>query len=157
MQGLIPLHHPTGERRLPSAVTDFTITRKKIQILLYVETLPTNRYLTHPKYMFPRVVISGHTIFEVSTRNQTPTNLNASAMKTRMKKLVLSLLASSCLPARLRRCIVDNALLNSVHTLRALNQRVPHLSGATNCHGRTQFLPCWLCSCGPLSQACPSR
>ena len=33
-------------------------------------------------------------------------------------------------------------------TLPALNRRVPRLSVATNCHGRTQFLPCWLCSCG---------
>ena len=34
---------PVGERRLPSAVTDFMITKeKKIQILLYVETLPSN-------------------------------------------------------------------------------------------------------------------
>ena len=54
--------------------------------------------LNHSEYRFPRVVFSGHTIFEVSTRNQTPTSLNANAMKTRMKKVVLLLPASSCLP-----------------------------------------------------------
>ena len=54
--------------------------------------------LNHPEYRFPHVVFSGHTIFEVSTRSQTPTNLNANAMKTRMKKFELLLLASSFLP-----------------------------------------------------------
>ena len=54
--------------------------------------------MNHSEYRFPRVVFSGHTIFEVSARSQTPTSLNANAMKTRMKKVVLSLLASSFLP-----------------------------------------------------------
>ena len=55
--------------------------------------------MNHSEYRFPRVVFSGHTIFEVSARSRTPTSLNANAMKTRMKKVVLSLLASSsCLP-----------------------------------------------------------
>ena len=40
--------------------------------------------------------ISGHTIFEASTQNQTPTSLHAIAKKKRMKKFVLSLLASFC-------------------------------------------------------------
>ena len=40
--GFNPSTPPVGERRLPSAVADFMITKeKKIQILLYVETLPT--------------------------------------------------------------------------------------------------------------------
>ena len=94
MQGLFPLHPPVGERRLPSAVTDFTI---KIPNSSVRRDSAHKAVRNHPKYRFPRV-ISGHTIFEVSTRNQTPTNLNASAMKTRMKKFVLSLLASFCLP-----------------------------------------------------------
>ena len=113
--------------------------------------------LKHPEYRFPRVVISGHTIFEVSSRNQTPTNLNASAMKTRMKKFVLSLLASSFLPLASGVALSTTHFEIRVHTLPAWNQRVPRLSVTTNCHGRTQFLPCWLCTCGPLSQACPCR
>ena len=113
--------------------------------------------LNHSEYRFPRVVFSGHTIFEVSTRNQTPTSLNANAMKTRMKKVVLSLPASSCLPLASGVALSTTHLEIRVHALPAWNQRVPRLSVTTNCHGRTQFLPCWLCSCGPLSQACPSR
>ena len=113
--------------------------------------------LNHPEYRFPRVVFSGHTIFEVSTRNRTPTNLNASAMKTRMKKFELLLLASSCLPLASGVASSTTHLEIRVHALLALNQRLPRLSVTTNCHGRTQFLPCWLYSCGPLSQACPSR
>ena len=97
------------------------------------------------------------TIFEVSTRNQTPTNFNASAMKTRTKKFVLSLLASFCPPLASGVALLTKHFYNRVHTLPALNQRVPRLSVATNCHGRTQFLPCWLCNCGPLPQTCPSR
>ena len=54
--------------------------------------------MNHLEYRFLRVVFSGHTIFEVSARSRTPTSLNANAMKTRMKKVVLSLLASTCLP-----------------------------------------------------------
>ena len=53
--------------------------------------------MNHSEYRFPRVVFSGQTIFEVSARSRTPTSLNTNAMKTRMKKVVLSLLASSCL------------------------------------------------------------
>ena len=48
-----------------------------------------------PKYRFLRV-ISGHTIFEVSAQNQTPTSLNASATKTKMRTFVPMLLAFSC-------------------------------------------------------------
>ena len=54
--------------------------------------------LNHPKYRFHRVVINGHTTFEVSTRGQTPTNLNASAMKTKVRRFVPMLLASFCPP-----------------------------------------------------------
>ena len=109
-----------------------------------------------PKYRFP-CVISGHTIFEVSTRSQTPTNLNASAMKTRTKKVVLSRLASFCPPLASGVALLTTHFKIRVRILPASNQRVPHLSESTNCHGRIQFLPCWLCNCGPLSQACPSR
>ena len=95
MQGLFPLHPPVGDSRLPSAVTDFMITREKKTNSSVRRDSAHKSVLNNPKYRFPRV-ISGHTIFEVSTRNQTPTNLNASAMKTRMKRFVLSLLASFC-------------------------------------------------------------
>ena len=68
--------------------------------------------MNHSEYRFHRVVFSGHTIFEVSARSRTPTSLNANAMKTRMKKVVLSLLASSCLPLVSDVAFVDNASLN---------------------------------------------
>ena len=90
---------PVGERRLPSAVTDFMITKEKKN-----PNSPVRRdsalklVMNHSEYRFPRVVFSGHTIFEVSARSRTPTSLNTNAMKTWMKKVVLSLLASSCLP-----------------------------------------------------------
>ena len=54
--------------------------------------------MNHSEYGSPHVVFSGHTIFEVSARSRTPTSWIANAMKTRMKKVVLLLPASSCLP-----------------------------------------------------------
>ena len=48
-----------------------------------------------PKYRLP-CAISGHTIFEASAQNQTPTSLYASAKKTRMRKFVPMFLASFC-------------------------------------------------------------
>ena len=88
--------------------------------------------MNHTEYRFPRVVFSGHTIFEVSTRGQTPTSLNANAMKTRMKKVVLSLLASSCLPLASGVASSTTHLEIRVHALPAWNQRVPRLSVTTN-------------------------
>ena len=133
------------------------ITRKKNSNSSVRRDPAHKSVLNHLEYRFP--VLSSVVIpfFEVSTRNQTPTNLNASAMKTRMKKFVLSFLASSCLPLASGVALSTTHFSIRVHTLPALNQRVPRFSVATNCHGRTQFLPCWLCSCDPLSQACPSR
>ena len=143
MQGIFPLHPPVGDSRLLSAATDFHDKNSKFS---YTLRLFPQIDIEPPRNRLP-CVISGHTIFEVSAHNQTPTSLNANAMKTRMKRFVPLLLASFCL------------LLASirVHTLLVLNQRVPDSSGSTNCHGRTRFLPCWLCNCGPLSQPCPSR
>ena len=154
--GFNPSTQPVGERRLPSAVTDFMITKKNPNSPVRRDSAHKS-VMNHSEYRFPRVVFSGHTIFEVSARNQTPTNLNASAKKTRMKKFELLLLASSCLPLASGVASSTTHLEIRVHALPAWNQRVPRLSVTTNCHGRTQFLPCWLCSCGPLSQACPSR
>ena len=84
---------PVGDSRLPSAVTDFHDKNSKFFCTL---RLFPQISIEPPKYRFP-CVISGHTIFEVSAHNQTPTSLNASATKTRMKRFVPSLLASFCL------------------------------------------------------------
>ena len=90
--GYIPFTPPVGDSRLPSAVTDFHNKNSKffctLRLFPQIDIQP-------PKYRFP-CVISGHTIFEVSAQNQTPTSLNASAKKTRMKRFVPMLLASFC-------------------------------------------------------------
>ena len=86
------LYTPVGDSRLPSAVTDFHDKNSKffctLRLFPQIDIQP-------PKYRFS-CVISGHTIFEVSAHNQTPTSLNASAKKTRMKRFVPMLLASFC-------------------------------------------------------------
>ena len=86
------LYTPVGDSRLLSAVTDFHDKNSKffctLRLFPQIDIQP-------PKYRFP-CVISGHTIFEVSAQNQTPTSLNASAKKTRMKRFVPMLLASFC-------------------------------------------------------------
>ena len=84
---------PVGDSRLPSAVTDFHDKKNSkffctLRLFPQIGTEP-------PKYRFP-CVISGQTIFEVSAQTQTPTSLNASAKKTRMKRFVPMLLASFC-------------------------------------------------------------
>ena len=81
--------------------------------------------MNHSEYRFPRVVFSGHTIFEVSARNQTPTSLNANAMKTRMKKFELLLLAFSCLPLASGVALSTTHFEIRVHASPAWNQRVP--------------------------------
>ena len=68
--------------------------------------------MNHSVYGSPHVVISGHTIFEVSARSRTPTSWTANAMKTRMKKVVLLLLASSCLPLASGVALLTTASLN---------------------------------------------
>ena len=87
------LYTPVGDGRLLSAVTYFHDKNSKffctLRLFPQIDIQP-------PKYRFP-CVISCHTIFEVSAQNQTPTSLNASAKKTRMKRFVPMLLASFCL------------------------------------------------------------
>ena len=86
------LYTPVGDSRLLSAVTDFHDKNSKFFCTL---RLFPQKDIQPPKYRFP-CVISGHTIFEVSAQNQTPTSLNASVKKTRMKRFVPMLLASFC-------------------------------------------------------------
>ena len=64
---------------------------------MYNETLAAKRWLITNLNGLPRFISNG-TIFEASTHNQTPTSLCATAMKTRMKELVMSFLVSSCHP-----------------------------------------------------------
>ena len=100
--------------------------------------------------------ISGHTIFEASTQNQTPTSLHASAKKTRMRNFASMFLVSFCPLLASGVALLTTHFRIQVRTLRVLNRSVPHSCGSTNCHGRIQSLPCWLCKCGPHLQACPS-
>ena len=99
---------PLTDSRLPSAVTDlFTVKNSKffctLRLFPQIDIEP-------PRYRLP-CAINGHTIFEASAQNQTPTSLYASAKKTRMRNFVPMFLVLSS--ARFRRCIVDNAFLNS--------------------------------------------
>ena len=92
MQDIIHLHPPS-----------VTVDCRPLQPIFTVKI--TNKFSA--RWDFPQIDIqpprngfpcgvSGHTIFEVSTQNRTPTSLNASAKKTRMKRFVPMLLASFC-------------------------------------------------------------
>ena len=92
MQDTFPLHPPSVTVDCCQLSKIFTIKNSKffctLRLFPQIDIQP-------PKYGFP-CVISGHTIFEVSAHNQTPTSLNASAKKTRMKRFVPMLPASFC-------------------------------------------------------------
>ena len=110
MQDNIPFTPPVGDSRLPSAVTDL-FTDKNFKFFRTLRLFPQID-IEPPRYRLP-CAISGHTIFEASAHIQTPTNLHASAKKTRMRNFVLNVSCFFLSSARFRRCIVDNAFLNS--------------------------------------------
>ena len=87
------LYTPVRDSRLPSAVTDL-FTVKILNFFCTLRLFPQID-IEPPRYRLP-CAISGHTIFEASAQNQTPTSLYASAKKTRMRNFVPMFLVSFC-------------------------------------------------------------
>ena len=91
--GYILFTPPVGDSRLPSAVTDLS-TVKNSKFFCTLRLFPQID-IEPPRNRLP-CAISGHTIFEASTQNQTPTSLHANAKKTGMRNFALMFLVSFC-------------------------------------------------------------
>ena len=127
------IYTPVGDSRLPSAVTDlFTVKILMLRLFPKIDIKPPKNGLLR--------AISGHTIFEVSTQNRTPTSFHASAKKTRRRNFVSMLIVFFSSSACFKRRIVDNAFLNSTWYLVGTESKWPHLCGSTNCHEICQSL-----------------
>ena len=75
--------------------------RLRLCVTLYIEQAQRSKNFRIQNEITERGAVTkgkGQNSFEVSARSRTPTSWTANAMKTRMKKVVLLLPASSCLP-----------------------------------------------------------
>ena len=103
------LYTPVGDSRLPSAVTDlFTI---KILNSLHVETLSANRYRTTKERVAPCYQWSYHLRGEYSKSDSH--QLVCQCQEDEEDEFCVHVSCFFLSSARFRRCIVDNAFLNS--------------------------------------------